>query len=161
MKNRNFLGLKTQHTSTFLLKSHETYISSNSVKLWKWRCFWSFRALRSRSLAFMRELQRAAVPHLWISCQALNHSLWLRHDLGMMSSIYGKRKRHGWPQENGLWGRSHTTLTSFTYLSPVDIGESIPSLVKGKICTSLTFLLPPTYTSSCDVVKERPLRVAN
>ena len=28
MKNRNFLGLKTQHTSTFLLKSHE--ILSNS-----------------------------------------------------------------------------------------------------------------------------------
>ena len=47
-------------------------------------------------------------------------------------------------------GRSLITLTKFcplltTYLPPFDIGEGTPLLLYGKICTSLTFPVTPTY----------------
>ena len=34
MKNRSFLGLKTEEISKFLLKKYATYILSNSIKSW-------------------------------------------------------------------------------------------------------------------------------
>ena len=34
MKNRSFIGLKTECTLKSLLKNYETYILSNSVKSW-------------------------------------------------------------------------------------------------------------------------------
>ena len=96
---------------------------------------------------------------------SLCHTHEWRVDESLCSRYILQSSNHAHWQYNGLipWAAIQVCKVAFTnYVDKilaffdhlptlVDIGEEIPSLLKGKICTSLTFPLPPTYllTSSC------------
>ena len=103
---------------------------------------------------------------------SLCHTHEWRVDESLCSRYILQSSNHAHWQYNGLipWAAIQVCKVAFTnYVDKilaffdhlptlVDIGEEIPSLLKGKICTSLTFPLPPTYLPRLvNVVCECPL----